>query len=136
MRYRTEDIANIPVNESAEQNQQDTSASQRKPINRVFTCSVCSLKEQYDYKGTKPPFARQLIYLEECYIIKDPFSLPNRGEVLIVGSECSICKHAVCLACSIFYVKRFCPSCAFNNMQNLPSQLHSKIKNLINQTDF
>lgn len=100
-----------------------------KSIGGTFTCYFCSLNENYDYKGAKPPFARQLIYSEDCYIMKDPFSLPNRGEVLVLGADCDICKHTVCLGCSIFYTKRFCLKCAVANMQNLPSQLHAKIKN-------
>ncbi|EFN87745.1 cysteine-rich DPF motif domain-containing protein 1 [Harpegnathos saltator] len=103
----------------------------------TFACSFCSLKEHYDYKGTRPPFARQLVYLEECYVMKDPFSLPSRGEVLVLGGDCSTCGHAVCLGCSIFYTKRFCPKCASSNMHNLPNKLHGKISKLsTKQADF
>lgn len=136
---RKEDLATTPAGESSvdKKTQQNTSTSQQTATNLsgTFTCSFCPLKEHYDYKGAKPPFARQLVYSEECYIIKDPFSLPNRGEVLVLGADCGMCKQAVCLGCSIFYTKRFCPKCAFSNMQYLPSQLHGKIKNLIKQTD-
>ncbi|KAL6256033.1 hypothetical protein P5V15_013268 [Pogonomyrmex californicus] len=101
----------------------------------TFSCSLCSLKEHYDYKGAKPPFARQLIYSEECYVMKDPFSLPNRGEVLTLGADCSMCKRAVCLGCSIFYTRRFCSKCASSNVQYFPPQLHDKIRNLSKQID-
>lgn len=97
----------------------------------IFKCSYCSLEERYDFKGTKPPFARQLNYLEDCYVMKDPFSLPNKGEVLVLGADCDFCKKTVCLGCSIYFGKRFCLKCASSNTQNLPSQMHSKIKNLI-----
>lgn len=97
----------------------------------IFTCSYCSLQERYDFKGTKPPFARQLTYLEECYIMKDPFSLPNKGEVLVLGADCNFCIKPVCLGCSIYFGKRFCFECASNNVHNLPSQLQPKIKSLI-----
>ncbi|KAG5305758.1 CDPF1 protein, partial [Acromyrmex insinuator] len=120
-----------------EQTQQDASTSQQMAINvgGTFTCSFCLLKERYDYKGTRPPFARQFVYSEECYIMKDPFSLPNKGEVLVLGADCSICEHAVCLGCSIFYTRRFCSKCAFSNMQHLPPQLHGKIRNLTKKAD-
>ncbi|KAL0132574.1 hypothetical protein PUN28_000378 [Cardiocondyla obscurior] len=137
--YREEDLANVPVGESgiSEKMQRDISTSQQTVTTTggTFTCSLCLLNEHYDYKGLKPPFARQLIYLEECYIMKDPFSLPNKGEVLVLGANCSVCEQAVCLGCSIFYTKRFCPKCAFNNIKNLPSQLHDKIRNLTKQLD-
>lgn len=130
-----ENLANTPVDESdiCKQMQQNTSTSQQMAENvcDIFTCSFCYLKERYDYKGMKPPFARQLVYLEECYIMKDPFSLPNRGEVLVLGADCSICKRIVCLGCSIFYTQRFCLKCASNNMPKLPLQLHGKINNLM-----
>jgi len=96
----------------------------------IFACCVCDLKERYDYKGARPPFARQLLYLEECYVMRDPFSLPNRGEALVLGADCSKCKRAVCLACSIYYTKRFCSECASNELHNLPVQLHGKIASL------
>ncbi|XP_011881905.1 PREDICTED: cysteine-rich DPF motif domain-containing protein 1-like [Vollenhovia emeryi] len=120
-----------------EQAQRDISKSKQTVTNvgGTFTCSFCPLKERYDYKGTRPPFARQLVYSEECYVMKDPFSLPNRGEVLVLGADCSVCEHAVCLGCSIFYKRRFCPKCASSNIQYLPLQLHNKIKNLSRQTD-
>ncbi|XP_011689962.1 PREDICTED: cysteine-rich DPF motif domain-containing protein 1 [Wasmannia auropunctata] len=121
----------------SERTQRDASTSQQRATNvgGNFACSFCPLKEQYDYKGARPPFARHLVYSEECYIMKDPFSLPNRGEVLVLGADCSVCKHAVCLGCSIFYTRRFCPKCASSNVQYLPPQLHGKIRNLTKQAN-
>lgn len=133
--YRMEDLTSAPSEESDiyEQVQQNTSTSQQTAANicGTFTCSFCHLKERYDYKGAKPSFARQLVYLEDCYIMKDPFSLPNKGEVLVLGADCSICKRIVCLGCSIFYTQRFCLKCASINIQKLPFQLHGKINNLM-----
>lgn len=100
-----------------------------------FTCSICNLKERYDYKGAKPPFARQLLYFEESYIMRDPFSLPNKGEALVLGADCSKCKRAVCFMCSIYYAKRFCLECALSDLQNLPFQLHGKIRSLTKTTE-
>lgn len=136
---RKEDLATTSAGESgiSKQTQQNIYTTQQTAMNvdDTFTCSFCPLKEHYDYKGARPSFARQLVYSEECYVVKDPFSLPNRGEVLVLGADCSVCKHAVCLGCSIFYTRRFCLKCASNNIQYLPSQLHGKIRNLIKQTD-
>lgn len=131
--YSMEDPADTTASEPniSILSEQDNAASQQRisktGTGGTFACSFCPLKEHYDYKGSRPPFARQLIYLEECYFMKDPFSLPNRGEVLVLGGDCSMCGHAVCLGCSIFYTKRFCPNCATSNTQNLPIQLHGKI---------
>ncbi|KYQ52540.1 hypothetical protein ALC60_08401 [Trachymyrmex zeteki] len=134
-----EDLADTSAGEPSisKQTQQDASTSQQTAMNMggTFTCSFCLLKERYDYKGTRPPFARQFVYSEECYIMKDPFSLPNKGEVLVLGANCSVCEHAVCLGCSIFYKRRFCSKCASSNVQHLPSQLHGKIRNLTKQAD-
>ncbi|XP_033217075.1 cysteine-rich DPF motif domain-containing protein 1 [Belonocnema kinseyi] len=96
----------------------------------TFACGFCPLNEHFDYKGTKPPFARQLLYLEDCYIMKDPFSPLNQGETLVLGADCSFCKTAVCLGCSIFYTKRFCKKCALAHIKDLPKQLHKKIIDL------
>lgn len=98
----------------------------------IFECSICALEERYDYKGAKPPFARAIAYSEDCYIAKDPFSLPNKGEVLVLGADCSVCQKPICLGCSLFYVKRFCRSCAIENISRLPNQLQSKINHLKN----
>ncbi|XP_014475188.1 PREDICTED: cysteine-rich DPF motif domain-containing protein 1 [Dinoponera quadriceps] len=133
-----EDSADATTSEADISKRNDNAAIQHTPkAGGIFACSFCTLKEHYDYKGSKPPFARQLVYSEECYIMKDPFSLPNRGEVLVLGGDCSTCGHAVCLSCGIFYAKRFCPKCAFGIMRNLPIQLHGKINNLLTkQADY
>lgn len=95
-----------------------------------FDCSYCSLEEIYDYKGARPPFSKAICYLEDCYVMKDPFSQPNRGEVLVLGADCSVCKKPVCLGCSVFFVHRFCPVCAIESIADFPPQLHAKIKSL------
>lgn len=132
------DFAGVTNSGIGERSQQDSDSVDRQAQSNAggtFTCSVCFLKEHYDYKGARPPFARQLVYSEECYMMKDPFSLPNRGEVLVLGGDCVICQHAVCLGCSVFYMKRFCARCASSNAPNLPAQLHGKIRNLIKHGD-
>lgn len=137
--YRMESVASTSTDEAhfIGHNQGLTSAVQdpKEIINEIFRCSCCSLEERFNFKGIKAPFARQLSYLEECYIMKDPFSLPNKGEVLVLGADCNFCKKPVCLECSIYFGKRFCLKCALCNIQNLPSQLHSKVNNLIKERD-
>ncbi|KAH0949332.1 hypothetical protein HN011_008996 [Eciton burchellii] len=61
--------------------------------------------ERYDYKGARPPFARQLLYLE---VLRDAsirsVCQTNRGRVLVLeGADCSKCKRPVCSACSVHY---------------------------------
>lgn len=119
----------------ADHSKPSTSQDVKEKIGGIFTCSYCSLEEKFDYKGAKPPFARQLVYLEDCYIMKDPFSLPNKGEVLVLGADCSVCNKPVCLGCSIFFAKRFCSKCATDNIQYLPPQLHAKIKGLVKESN-
>lgn len=111
------------------------SRDEKEKTGGMFTCSYCSLDGTFDYKGAKPPFARQLIYSEDCYIMKDPFSVLNEGEVLVLGADCSVCKKSVCLGCSIFFGNRFCSKCAIANIQYFPGELHTKIKALVKQSD-
>ncbi|XP_035717353.1 putative transferase CAF17 homolog, mitochondrial [Vespa mandarinia] len=99
----------------------------KEKTKEIFSCSFCTLQEYFDFKGSKPPFARHITYLEECYVMKDPFDLTAK-DVLVIGGDCNICKKAVCLGCSVFFTKRFCQSCAANNSDKLPSQILSKIK--------
>lgn len=96
----------------------------------TLKCAFCSLEEHYDYKGRKPPFARQIYFSEDCYVMKDPWSAPNKAQVLVIGGDCSLCEKSICLGCSIFYTKRFCRECANEKIDSFPSQLHTKIKNL------
>lgn len=109
-----------------------TSESSRikKDTGGIFGCSLCHLEERYDYKGQKPPFSKAVAYLEDCYIAKDPFSIPNRGDVLVMGSDCSVCNKPVCLGCSLFYCKRFCRICAVQKIDNFPPQIRAKVNNL------
>ena len=110
----------MEVNESKD----DTS----KPA--VFKCTKCGLEEHYTYKGREPPFAKKIRILEEGYIIRDPFSPPNQKQFLLLGSDCKICNNMICQSseCSIFYTKRFCRSCAEQNIHFFPDEVQAKIK--------
>lgn len=95
----------------------------------IVSCSYCNFEEQYHYKGKKPPFARSFVFLEEGYIIKDPFSPPDKRQCLLIAGDCSMCGKAVCCSsdCSLFYVKRYCVLCARKNSAYFPPQVINKI---------
>ena len=119
------DVPSTLLNSSLEN--VDITKDKKKDLGGTWKCYVCNLEEHYDYKGNKPNFAKHLSFLEDCYIMKDPFSSPNKGEILILGADCTICKSSVCMDCSIFYTKRFCKICALHNVQHFPDKLKNKI---------
>lgn len=45
-----------------------------------FTCSLCGEAFRVDYHGRKPPFCPQLVFMEDVYCMKDPFSVGGGGE--------------------------------------------------------
>lgn len=95
----------------------------------IFTCIRCGLQERYFYKGKHPPFAK-ILFREDSYVMKDPFSPPNKNQLLLLGSDCSLCNMPVCQSpdCSIFYTKRFCRTCADENLKHFPSEVQIKLK--------
>ncbi|RUS91510.1 hypothetical protein EGW08_000731, partial [Elysia chlorotica] len=88
-----------------------------------FNCTACDFVVDYHYKGRQPPFAKCIMLLEDCYIMKDPFS--TFGGFVTVGASCSLCCKDVCLSsdCSLFYTQRFCLTCAHQNLQEFPKQI-------------
>ncbi|CAK1583473.1 unnamed protein product [Parnassius mnemosyne] len=94
-----------------------------------FTCTSCSLSEKAHYKGTKPPFSRNIVLKYPSYVMKDPFSPTGKGEILMLGSDCSICDRPVCISkdCSIFYKQIFCLNCAQNSIEKFPVEIKVKI---------
>lgn len=42
---------------------------------RSFTCSLCQEIFRVDYHGRKPPFCPQLVFMEDVFCMKDPFSV-------------------------------------------------------------
>lgn len=96
----------------------------------TFTCGVCGLTELYHYYGRKPPFHKGVTFLEDCYLLQDPFRSETAGSFLLLGAECSACSTVVCQAatCSIFYTKRFCIPCASASMQEFPTEVQTRIK--------
>jgi hypothetical protein len=96
----------------------------------VFTCVRCRLEERYSYKGKHPPFTKKILFREDSYVMKDPFSPPNKNQLLLLGSDCCLCSMPVCQSqdCSIFYTRRFCRSCAEENLKHFPSAVQIKLK--------
>lgn len=132
-------IPSTSKNYERKKEKKNESTSKYNEINRderkTFACSFCTLNEKYDYKGKEPPFQKYLIYLEECYIMRDPFTPLKQREALVLGSDCYFCKKPTCMDCSLFYTKRFCKNCALANIQELPKQLHKKIKQFSNDSN-
>lgn len=125
---RRERIEEKSTNKEEHEKEEKKKLFSKREERETFVCCFCKLSEKYDYKGRQPPFQRHLIYQEDCYIMRDPFSPLNQKEALILGGDCCLCKKSTCMDCSIFYTKRFCKICALNNIHDLPSQLHKKIK--------
>lgn len=95
----------------------------------VFKCTSCELSENYDYKGKKPPFSKLINLKSESYVMKDPFSPPNKGQMLILGSDCSQCHKPFCQApsCSLMYGRFYCLSCALTNVHQFPPQIQQRL---------
>ncbi|KAK3743346.1 hypothetical protein RRG08_061282 [Elysia crispata] len=96
-------------------------------MSKRFTCTSCDFVVDYHFKGRQPPFAKCIMLLEDCYIMKDPFS--TSGGFVTVGGSCSLCSKDVCLSadCSLFYTQRFCLTCAHRNQQEFPKQIQEEI---------
>ena len=90
-----------------------------------FICGDCGLSEEADYYGRKPPFCRTIVFHENSYICRDPFSpqASNNANFLLLGSNCAVCNEMTCQDCSVFYTKRLCSKCAKSAVQYLPQQL-------------
>ncbi|XP_029455902.1 cysteine-rich DPF motif domain-containing protein 1 [Rhinatrema bivittatum] len=97
-------------------------------VKGIFECKLCRLTAPYSYYGQKPPNTHSIFLLEECYVMKDPFT-PNKDKFLILGSQCSLCKTLVCVGpdCSLFYSKRFCLPCVNKNIQEFPQEIRQDL---------
>uniref|UniRef100_A0A7S3D3U6 Cysteine-rich DPF motif domain-containing protein 1 n=1 Tax=Palpitomonas bilix TaxID=652834 RepID=A0A7S3D3U6_9EUKA len=96
-----------------------------------FTCSICMQDYPFEYFGKKPPFQNDVVYVEDVYVLRDPFhSLHSKGErVVCMGGRCSLCLSPVCASssCSLFYTKRFCSTCARKEVEEFPKELEKEI---------
>ena len=106
---------------------QDNSGSNDLPKLFPFSCSTCDFAVDYHYKGRKPPFAKSIMLLEDCFIMKDPFS--TSGGYICVGGICSVCSKTVCMSntCSIFYTRRFCLDCVNHQIHEFPKEIQMEL---------
>lgn len=97
-----------------------------------FICVSCKLSEKAHYKGTKPPFSCNVVLKYPSYVMKDPFSPPGKGEVLMLGADCAICEKTVCISkeCSVFCMKLFCINCAKQSLEKFPVEIQGKINSI------
>lgn len=104
-----------------------------KPVEeelKWFKCKVCKMRELYNFKESKPKFLPTIAFADGCYVVKDPFTAPEKKQFFILGSDCYVCREPVCQAneCSIFFQQRYCQNCAWKHKNSFPEQLWSKIK--------
>lgn len=117
------------------QNIEDTQEKEEtKEEIKIFKCYLCAMEETYDYKGKTPNFLKNVIMLEDCYVMEDPFSPPGRHEFLTLGADCSVCEKSVCkgLDCSFFYSMTYCKNCLKTRLNTFPYNVQMKIKKLFN----
>ncbi|XP_007502681.1 cysteine-rich DPF motif domain-containing protein 1 [Monodelphis domestica] len=105
-----------------------TSPSEQEPKG-MFECQLCGLTAPYSYVGQKPPNTHTVVLLEECHVLKDPFTL-DKDKFLILGSPCSLCNKLVCVGqeCSLYYSKRFCLPCVHENLSAFPQEIQQEVE--------
>ena len=109
---------------------------QEQPEKIKFLCKECGMSELVDYYGKKPSFTKNIEFIEDSFIMKDPFSAPPTRHskrsyteyFLVIGSNCRICEATFCKDCSIFFEKTFCYRCAYNHVTEFPLEIQSKIR--------
>lgn len=147
------------VDDTAEENQSDVKvkaevkeeesaevempAKPQKPeIPKIpFKCENCGFVAVCNYKGTTPPFSKNIKFTEECYVMQDPFSPPpgnatsksNSEYFIVIGADCCSCTKVVCAAttCSLFYQKSYCFDCAHQSITSFPLEIQSKIRKIL-----
>lgn len=102
-----------------------------EPVHSVydFHCSACGINEKAHYKGISPPFSRNVVLKYPSYVMKDPFSPPGKGEILVLGADCSLCDKTVCInkECSLFFIKNFCLDCVQKNIEQFPAEIKLRL---------
>ncbi|XP_001507957.2 cysteine-rich DPF motif domain-containing protein 1 isoform X2 [Ornithorhynchus anatinus] len=95
----------------------------------LFECRLCGLSAPYGYVGRRPPDSRSVVLLEESYVTRDPFA-PGKDKFLVVGSRCGLCDKPVCAGpgCSLFYSKRFCLPCTWENIDAFPREIRHDLE--------
>lgn len=107
------------------------------PEKIAFYCKECSMSELVHYYGKKPPFVKNVEFLEEVFIMRNPFKMPPSRHFnsssftehfLVIGSKCNLCGLDFCKECSIYYSKTFCVRCAHKHVSQFPLEIQSKIR--------
>lgn len=101
-----------------------------------FMCKECKMSELVHYFGKTPPFVKNIEFLEEAYIMKDPFTVPptRHGKrsfteyFINIGANCALCEDSFCKDCSIFFNSTFCYRCAYEKVTQFPLEIQSKIR--------
>ena len=131
------DVLRGAVKEAAVDNKENAKDEKKEDIfeKKVqFQCALCGLCEMCQYKGTAPPFVKNLLeFTESCYVMVDPFTARQSrfgNNFLVLGGECDSCHVTVCVECSIYFTKRFCVKCAQFNINEFPKDVQSRIVKL------
>ncbi|KAF5271111.1 hypothetical protein FQA39_LY08249 [Lamprigera yunnana] len=119
-------------NTEAKEEKETTEASEATEP-QYFQCSICSLKEKYEYFGKSPEFVYSYKLKEDSYIIEDPFLPPRNREYLVLGSHCIKCTRPVCKDsnCSFYFDATYCIRCAKGTEEKFPKPLREKLNRII-----
>mmetsp|Transcript_23968 Transcript_23968/g.31183 ORF Transcript_23968/g.31183 Transcript_23968/m.31183 type:complete len:117 (-) Transcript_23968:282-632(-) len=102
----------------------------------LVKCSHCELEYPFDYVGRQPPYAPEIIFLEDAYCLKDVANQDTLERCAIfIAAPCSCCKKVVCASphCSIFYSKRVCAACVKSETTNIKTLLPCELDSQVNQ---
>jgi hypothetical protein len=123
---------NISTEEATEKSSQPIKSETKVEV-KYFQCEICALRESYDYFGNDPPFVKQYKFLENAYVIEDPFVPPKQGEFIILGTQCIKCGKNVCkdTNCSFYYDGTYCIYCAKNYSNTFPQNVQEKLKRIV-----
>ncbi|XP_001358984.2 cysteine-rich DPF motif domain-containing protein 1 [Drosophila pseudoobscura] len=108
-----------------------------------FHCSACDMHELVHYFGRQPPFALGIKYLEDTYVMRDPFQPPpprwqSKPEYYIaMGSKCSSCSKVVCkdAACSFYYTRTVCLPCGKAELKEWPVEAQARLRKQLEDKD-
>lgn len=127
----------MDIGESSKHSEKSKKQEEQKTEEKInFICKGCNLSESVHFFGKKPSFVKNIEFLEDTYVMKDPFSQPptRNGKrsfteyYIAIGSNCAICNSSFCKDCSIYYSKTFCFSCAYHEVHQFPLEVQGKIR--------
>lgn len=135
----TADAIDVDENKFEESSKEKLTTDTKEDTPKIpFKCAQCNFTAACEYKGKKPPFAKNINFNEDSYIMQDPFSPPpsnlsnksNSEYFIVIGSDCVKCQKVVCSAntCSIFYGQTYCAQCANYFVTQFPLEIQSKIR--------